>query len=303
MDSVFARTTLLGLSLFASLASAKPFHAEHSITAEFSAHQSERYSHASALLNYADGTLDLGLQALCPEGETCEEAPEIHTYNFESVKSTVNRCGVITSTVVVDKTPVDGVRFEVTLQDHSSSTCRGPKPAAATLDVNRKWYNRLQGGWVTSRDRFTADDVSLVEPAVPFQGVIRALLEPVTSEAFVGGHLAFDGRYGRIELSLDPVMPPCPEGMMCIQRMPPPETYKLENAKSHIDECGVIRITGRGQKDATALDVQININSNNTCPTFAPLAALDVMVTVTRDGVTTSDLLKADDYAMIKPGK
>jgi hypothetical protein len=300
MNSCFARTTLLGLSLIASMASAKPFQSLDTIQAEFTAKNSSRYLSATAKLNYANDTLNLALAPACPKDEECEAA-EVIEYTFESVNSTVNSCGVVTSVALIDQIPVDGIRTEVTLIDNSQYRCRGRKPAAV-MSVKQKWYNRLQGRWLQISDSFKADTV---ETVVAFQGVISADLNSVTSQAFIGGHVFLDGRNNFVELTLTPVMPECPKDMMCIQKMPEPKTYTFENAKTEINDCGIIStVASFNDRPLGGISMKVTItnNSNNTCPTFAPLNTLDVIVEKTED-VVTVDLLKADEIALIKPGK
>lgn len=303
MISFFARTTLLGLSLFASVASAKPFQSLDTIKAEFTAKKSARYLSASATLNYGSDTLILALTPVCPKGEECETA-ELTEYTFESVNSTVNACGVVTSVALIDQIPVDGIRTEVTLIDNSQYSCRGRKPAAV-MSVKQKWYNRLQGRWIQINDRFKANTV---ETVLTFQGVIRAdELESVTSAAFKGGSLFLDGRKGLVELTLNPV---CREGLEC--ENPEAETFIFENARTEINDCGIIQTVASFDDrpvDGIFMKVTINYNSNNTCPTFAPLNTLDVVVEKAYYSrfeakyVETVDLLKADEIALIKPGK
>lgn len=312
MKSFFARTTLFGLSFFAaSMATARPFQSRDIINVEFSAKVSKNYLSASAKLNYGKHTLDLSLQPrmpACQEGFMCAQVmPEPVEYSFENVKSTVDRCGVITTTALVDQIPVDGVRMEVALRDNSRSTCGGQKLNAAVMNVKQKWYNRLQGKWMASHDRFTAESVDAV---MPFLGVIRAELESVSSERYLGGNLYFDGRKGLVDLTLQPVMPVCPEGMACAQVMPEPISYQLENAQTETDSCGIIRTVAfldERPVDGIFMKVSFNNNRNNTCPTFAPLAALDVIVEqayfsrLEGKEVETVDTFKAEDFALIKP--
>lgn len=313
MNSFFARTTLLGLSLIASMASAKPFQSQDIIKAEFSTKKSTRYVSAFATLNYGNHTLDITLQPkmpVCPRGMMCAQVtPEPVEYSFGTVKSTVDHCGVITSKAFVNQLPVDGVYMEVILRDNSANRCADKTPVAATLNVKQKWYDRLQGKYVQTADRFISE---IVDVEIPFQGVIRADLESVTSQAFIGGSIYLDGRNNFVELTLEPVMPECPKDMACAQVMPEPVTYSFENAKTEIDGCGIIRTVASFDDrpvDGIFMKVTISNNGNNTCPTFAPLNALDVVVEKAHYSrleakyVETVDLLKADDIALIKPGK
>ncbi|HET9239102.1 MAG TPA: hypothetical protein VFO10_17720 [Oligoflexus sp.] len=298
MNSFFARTTLLGLSLIASAAAAKPFQSLDTIKAEFTALGSPRYVSATATINYAKDTLDLVLVPVCNPAEGCDvNEPATAAYSFESVNSTVDRCGVVKTVALMDYIPVDGTRTQVTLTDASNFSCRGRKPAVATLNFEQKWYDRINGKWIQIRDRFASD---YVETAVAFQGVIRAELESVTSQAFKGGSLFFDGRKTYVELTLNPV-----DGSES-------QIFTFDNAYTTVNDCGIIQTVASFDNkpvDGPAMKVTINNNRNNTCPTFAPLNTLDVVVEneyysrLERGLVKTVDLLKADDIALIKPGK
>ncbi len=305
MNSFFARTTLLGLSLIAATASAKPFTGTDAIQGDFVARSSARYANAQVTLDHGKDKLALTLQPLCPKGEICESEPEAAEYVFESVNSTVNRCGVVTSVALIDQTPVDGIRTEVTLTDNSKSTCGASKPAAV-MNVKQKWYNRLAGRWVQINDRFIAKTLT---HAVPYEGVIDAQLKSITTAAFKDGRAFLDGRKSYVELTLNPV---CREGSTCETENLEPETFVFENAQTEINDCGIIQtvaVVDNRPVDGIYMKVQINNNGNNTCPTFAPLAALDVIVEKAyysrfeAEYVETLDVLKADNVALIKPGK
>lgn len=144
-----------------------------------------------------------------------------------------------------------------------------------------------------------------------YQAVIHAELGAKNSTNYTGGSLNFDGRVGQVELTLQPKMPACPEGMACAQVMPEPVSYLLEGATTEIDNCGIIRT--RVQKDDRPVDgiflsVIINNNRNNTCPTFVALPALDVIVEskyynrLKGGEVSQLDTFEASDFMMINPG-
>ncbi|MBC7531140.1 MAG: hypothetical protein H7318_06140 [Oligoflexus sp.] len=144
-----------------------------------------------------------------------------------------------------------------------------------------------------------------------YQAVIHAELQAKNSTTYTGGTLDLDGRVGQVELTLQPKMPACAEGMMCAQLMPEPISYVLEGATTEVDHCGIIRT--RVQKDDRPVDgmflsIIINNNRGNSCPTFAALPALDVIVEkkyynrIQGGEVQQLDTFEAADFAMINPG-
>ncbi len=87
-------------------------------------------------------------------------------------------------------------------------------------------------------------------------------------------------------------------------------TSNFDKAQTVIDECGIIQTVASVDKrpvDGKLTEVTIKNNRNSTCPTFAPLSALEVIVKQTwwnrfeHAEVTTSETFEADDFAMIKP--
>ncbi len=124
-----------------------------------------------------------------------------------------------------------------------------------------------------------ADHETQVQSA--YSGVLQSELESQGSQRYLGASLSLDGRKGLVEISLQPIMPRCPEGRACAQVMPMPVSYVVEEAQSKIDSCHIIRTVASFDQrpvDGIFLKVTILNNTNNTCPTFAPLPALEMIV-------------------------
>ena len=143
------------------------------------------------------------------------------------------------------------------------------------------------------------------------QAVIRAELFPKNSDHYTSAAIGIDGRKGLVDLTLQPNMAPCAEGMMCAQVMPEPLSYTLENATTEIDECGIIRtraVLDQRPFDGVYISLVAANNTNNTCPTFVALPALDVTVEqqyfdpFKGTTITQVDAFEATDVAMINPG-
>lgn len=145
---------------------------------------------------------------------------------------------------------------------------------------------------------------------IQYQAVIRAQLETVNSTRFTEGELFLDGRSGLVELTVQPKMPECPEGMMCAQVMPERQTYSLEGATSTVDHCGIISTTV--EADARPVDgyftkIVVRNNQNNTCPTLVALKAVDVNFEqayydrIQGKEVKFFDRFASDNVALINP--
>ncbi len=146
---------------------------------------------------------------------------------------------------------------------------------------------------------------------VDYQAVIRAQLEPMNSERYLEGNLFMDGRKGALELTVQPKMPECKEGMMCAQVMPEPVTYNVEGAKSTVDHCGIITTTAARDDrpvDGALVKITVRHNQNNTCPTFRALKAIEVVFEysyynrIQGGEVNQLDLFETDNVAFINPG-
>ncbi|RZA16682.1 MAG: hypothetical protein EOP10_24145 [Proteobacteria bacterium] len=144
----------------------------------------------------------------------------------------------------------------------------------------------------------------------PYQAVIRADLTAKVSPNYTGASLHVDGRTGVLDLTLQPKMPECAEGMMCAQVMPEAVSYTLENATTETDSCGIIRtraLVDNRPSDGIYLSVIVNNNRANTCPSFVAMAAMDVIVEkkyydrFAGQEVSQIDTFEADDFALINP--
>ncbi|MFY7927908.1 MAG: hypothetical protein ACOVS5_03475 [Oligoflexus sp.] len=315
----FTRPILLGLCLIISAsASARSYRYKQALSAELDATSSERYTSASVAINNRKNQLTVSLQPLmppCAEGMMCIQVmPEPIVYTLDKARTTVDPCGVIRTQASFDQRPVDGVFFKVIVNDNRFNRC--PTFIALPnleLIIEEKFFSRLEEREVSQRDVFETDTIQMGKVQKPgFEGVIRAELNAESSNSYSSASLYLDGRKGVVELSLQPVMPHCPEGLMCAQRMPEPISYSLDHAQTEIDECDIIRTTARIDQrsvDGVFLQVVISNNRNNRCPTFAPLPALSVVVEQSffnrRQGREESsvDTFTADDFAMIKPAK
>lgn len=145
---------------------------------------------------------------------------------------------------------------------------------------------------------------------ITYQAVIRAQLEPLGSERYDSAQLYMDGREGKLELTLQGKMPSCPEGRMCAQVMPEPQTYTLEGATSEENSCGIIITTAKADLrpvDGAMTKITVRHNQNNTCPTFRALKAIEVTFErayydrLKGQEVHTADSFETDNVALINP--
>jgi hypothetical protein len=118
-------------------------------------------------------------------------------------------------------------------------------------------------------------------PSLASAATIQAQLDAKNSERYSSATITYDQTQHTIELSLQPKMPACADGMMCIQVMPQPIVYLLEDVRSETDGCQVVRTSVQFDQrpvDGIYLKLQFNDNRNNTCPTFVALAPVDAYV-------------------------
>lgn len=145
---------------------------------------------------------------------------------------------------------------------------------------------------------------------IKYEAVLSAQLEPMTAIRYVEANLSMDGRKGLLELTVQPKMPVCAEGSMCIQLMPEPQTYTLDGASSTVDHCGII--TTQASRDDRPVDgtfrqITVRHNQNNTCPTFRPIRAIEVELEVAYydringGEVSQQDSFETDNVIFIKP--
>jgi hypothetical protein len=291
MNFSLANLSILTFSLLtASLASATTY------SVALNASESKSYVSASATVDYQSRTLEVSLQPRmpeCPEGRMCIQAfPPAITTIYKKVKITQNKCGVIITRAALDKRPVDGLKTEVVLVNNSQNTCDKNPEVTASLTVKTSWYNRLQGREEKDVDAFVAAND------------LTANLEAVSSSRYISGNLVFNRGTGEVNLTLQPVMPPCAEGFMCPQVMPELVSFFFTNATSVTTDCGVVQTTTpvvSGSEEGEYMMVLINDNRKNRCPTFAPLAPLDIVVRSSKDpafsdeNAVSADLLDAEE--------
>jgi hypothetical protein len=252
--------SVLGFSLVAStLANAKTF------TGVLNAVDSAQYESATATVNYKAKTLTLSLQPrmpVCPEGRMCIQAfPPAITLTFKGVKSFVDSCGVIITQVRTSKAPIDGSKTEIALVNNSENTCESNPELLASLALKNREGAPVDA-FVSARD-------------------LTAELKGAAVGQYLDGRLVLNRGTGDVSLSLQPVMPVCPEGMACAQVMPLPVDLFFSKAVTTTNNCGVVQTqTGLAwnESEARFFTVLINDNRKNTCPTFVALAPLDIVV-------------------------
>jgi hypothetical protein len=250
----------LGFSLLAStLASAKTF------TGVLNALDSAQYEHATATVNYKSKTLTLSLQPrmpVCPEGRMCIQAfPPAITLTFKGVKSFADSCGVIITQVRTAKAPIDGSKTEVVLVNNSGNTCESNPELIASLALKNREGVPVDS-FVSARD-------------------LSAELQGASVGQYLDGRLILNRGTGDVNLSLQPVMPVCPEGMACAQVMPLPVELFFSKAVTATNDCGVVQTqTGLfwSESEGRFFTVLINDNRKNTCQTLVALAPLDIVV-------------------------
>jgi hypothetical protein len=116
-------------------------------------------------------------------------------------------------------------------------------------------------------------------PAVAYNKVVDAQLEPNKLDSFTEGQLHLDGPQGLIKLTLQPVMPKCDEGMACIQMMPSTQEIEVEGAVATVDHCGIVTIVASKDDrpvDGPLVTITVRDNQNNSCPTLVAMKAIDV---------------------------
>jgi hypothetical protein len=252
--------SVLGFSLVAStLASAKTF------TGVLNALDSAKYENATATVNYKSKTLTLSLQPrmpVCPEGRMCIQAfPPAITLTFKGAKSFVDSCGVIITQVRTTKTPIDGNKTEIVLVNNSETICESNPELSASLALKNREGAPVDS-FVSARD-------------------VTAELNGASVGQYLDGRLVLNRGTGDVNLSLQPVMPVCPEGMACAQVMPLLVELFFSRAVTTTNDCGVVQTqTGLvwSESKERFFTVLINDNRKNTCPTFVALAPLDIVV-------------------------
>lgn len=264
MKSLFAHAAFFGLALFtASSAVAGNEQLPKPFTVTLDANPSETYVSATASMNYAARTLQVSLQPrmpACPEGRACIQAfPPAQTFIFRNVRTSFDDCGVAQATAVSGKTLV-------TLTNRSTSICESNPEVVAELTIKSNKSVGSRPSWAVHSFASARD--------------LTASLSTVSSQQFSSGTVTFNRVRGDVELTLYPFPPECPEGMMCIQKMPDPVVLSMTDAQTEINECGIVStvaVIDNRPSDGSLQKVIVHDNRNNRCPTFLPLATLDVI--------------------------
>ncbi|MFW7381959.1 MAG: hypothetical protein ACOH5I_24345 [Oligoflexus sp.] len=117
-------------------------------------------------------------------------------------------------------------------------------------------------------------------------GTYAADLEVVRGKGYISGYIELNGASRNVLVSLQPVMPACPVGMMCAQVMPAPETYELTPIVIKQNRCGIVKTTATRDDrpvDGGYINIEVTDNSRNTCPTLAALPETEVDLTIRYD--------------------
>ena len=160
----------LGFASLPAMAARKSFTYQAVIKAELLAKYSDRYLGGKLFFDGRKRLVQLELQPkmpACAEGRSCAQVmPEPISYELRHAKSTLDSCGIIQTVAQVDQRPVDGIFLKVTIRNNMNNTCP-TLVALPALDVNleQKYYNRLEGREVSTFDSFIAKDVALIKPA------------------------------------------------------------------------------------------------------------------------------------------
>ncbi len=102
-----------------------------------------------------DFTPDCPINAFCVQGHERITLPLVDSYT--------NVCGIKVYRAVRDMMPVDGAKEELTVYDNSNNTCPTFAPLAETqVDFQTSWYNRIEGGMITTFDRFEGDTLEYI---------------------------------------------------------------------------------------------------------------------------------------------
>ncbi len=264
MKSLVSRALLFGLGLFLELSTvAAPATVLEPFTATFEAYRSASYASATARMDYAGRTLRLVLQPRmpsCPAGRVCIQAfPPPQTLFFKNVRINLDACGVVQTRALSEKTVV-------TLIDRSHSTCESNAEFIAELSVKSRWSAGGETG-------ATMDSFAVARD-------LRAKLSGVASQLFESGTVIFNCLRGEVKLTLVPYPFGCTKGRTCPQPPPDPVVLSMTNAQTAMDACGVISTVAfidNRQSDGQVQKVTIHDNRQNICPTYLPLATLDVI--------------------------
>lgn len=139
------------------------------IRAQFESENSARYDSGSLFMDGRKGLLEITLQPKmtpCAEGRMCAAVmPSPFTVSLEGATSTVDHCGIVTTSVMKDQRPVDGAMTKITVRHNQNNTCPTFRALKAVEVVyERAYYNRIEGKSVSEIDNFETDTVAFIKP-------------------------------------------------------------------------------------------------------------------------------------------
>lgn len=110
--------------------------------------------------------------------------------------------------------------------------------------------------------------------------VVEANFKSDGGKNFLDGYVQLNKTNGTISLLLQPVMSPCPLGNSCLEVMPAPFDYFLEEVKTTVDECGAVIYQAEQNRDHSIRVLLVDNTQYNYshCPTFLPVAETVVQV-------------------------
>lgn len=133
---------------------------------------------------------------------------------------------------------------------------------------------------------------STLANAKTFTGVLNA----VDSAKYENATATVNYKTKTLTLSLQPRMPVCPEGRMCIQAFPPAINLTFKGVKSFVDSCGVIITqvkTTKAPIDGSKTEIALVNNSENSCEKNPELIAS--LALKNREGAPVDSFVSARD--------
>ncbi|MES2744370.1 MAG: hypothetical protein V4655_03040 [Bdellovibrionota bacterium] len=234
------RSLLIAAALVASTsAMAAKTQYQAVIRAQLDAVGSDEYISADLFMDGRKGLLELTVQEkmpACAEGMMCIQVmPEPQTYTLEGATSSVDQCGVITTSAQVDNRPSDGAFLSITVRHNQNNTCP-TFVALKAIEVHfeRKWYSRLNAREEVRSATFASDNVALINPGNK------------------GGDVEFTGEIGKISYADKVLTLDLTYGGGCEEHafdLKFGECKKVKVFNSTIDECEVTVLHTQGAGD------------------------------------------------------
>lgn len=94
------------------------------------------------------------------------------------------------------------------------------------------------------------------------------------AKAPVSGSMTLDLASKKVRMEVQEAMPPCPEGMMCIQVMPEPVVVELPIVSAEKNSCGILNVVASVDMrpaDGLLQEIRIEDVSDLTCPTLVAM--------------------------------